>query len=147
MIRKILAATAVCLALVVGFAAPASAADLEWNVAAGNPGPPIRSACAYWPGTLTDPGYGCFTADGDILTVNDNKSDGHSIGLYWRNYTADGSIYREGACVETRGVGSWGTCNKNLPENTRVKLMACTVESSTKTKVACGNWSAFYPTS
>jgi len=141
MIRKILTAAAIGLASVLGIAAPASAADLEWNIASGNPGPPVRDACAYWPGTGQYPGYGCFTANGDIFTLFDGAADGHSIGLYWRNYAADGSIYREGACVETRGVGTWGACNKNFIENSRLKIMVCTVESATKSKYDCANWS------
>ena len=147
MIRKMLAAaTAGFLASVIGIAAPASAVDLEWNIASGDPAPPIRNACAYWPGTGQYPGYGCFTADGDIFTVFDGASDGHSIGLYWRNYAADGSVYRRGACVETRGVGTWGECNKNFIENTRLKLMVCTVESATKSQYECGNWTDYLGT-
>lgn len=139
-IHKVLAAATVGLAVAVSLAAPASAADMEWDVAtgswAGN-----NDWCASWVNPNPGPSTGCFTAAGDVFRVSDDKADGHSGAVYWQNMTANGSsVYRQGACVENRGNAHGGSCNKNFAEGTRVRIRSCTMEWATKSQYACGPW-------
>jgi hypothetical protein len=129
--------------LVISTAVPAAATNaFEWNTASGN-SDWSGFTCAHVTASQTGPGYGCFAASGDVFQVHDQTGDHHSIALYWQNWV-DGAKYRHGACVESRGAGSVGDCNKNFIEGSGIYIQACTFESATKTKLDCGEWAHTY---
>jgi hypothetical protein len=138
MIRKTLAAAGFGFAMVLATTTPAAAA------------PAVERDYANTTGSVTDPtvcvwvseddfnaGMGCFKSAGDILFAADNKSDGHSVALHWLNYQ-DGTLYRQGYCIQTHGTGAGGTCNKNFIENSSLWIQACSYEASTNREVDCG---------
>jgi len=140
MVKRFLAAIAAgVLAAVTFAAAPAQAVSLEINYTTGS-GITIELPCS----TVDDPsssltaGTGCFQSEGDIFDVEDNLADGHSVAVRWYNYY-QGSLYRQGACVESRAAGSEGICNKNFHEGSTIVFKVCLWESATDTQLGCGS--------
>jgi hypothetical protein len=139
--NKLLAAVGAGVLAAVALAAPAQAVALEINKATGTgiTISPLNCAKIY---DLNFPslyiGRVCVQPEGDILHVEDNSADGHSIALRWENYY-QGSLYRQGACVESRMAGSSGLCNKDYHEGSRLAIKACLWESATNTQLRCGS--------
>lgn len=142
-VRRVLLAVALGLASlgVPALASPAAAATTEWNTTSGNADPFLNGdLCSYDKFT---PAYACYKFVGDIWWVEDRAADGHSAAAYWQVLDTDGSVDRQGYCVETRGNGRHGNCNKNYPENRRIRFKMCTVEWGTKSAYQCySEWSS-----
>ena len=61
---------------------------------------------------------GCFQPYGDVLWLQDTRTDGHHVTLVWEDL--DGPRY--GKCIDNLGADVGTTrCNKDLPENHRIK--------------------------
>ena len=72
--------------------------------------------------------------------MSDRLADGHAGAIYWRNYYPGDTLYRNGACIERGGEGSYGVCNKNFIESSKLQFRACSVEWSTKVTYDCAAW-------
>jgi hypothetical protein len=84
---------------------------------------------------------GCFQPTGDKFWVHDYQSDGLSAALYWYNYDSAGNLYRHGACVENRGNGSMGWCNKNFREDSKIRIKLCFLDVPTGVYGDCNSLS------
>lgn len=115
----------------------------EWDTATIGAAPFLVTPCTE---LASQAAFGCFAPDGDVLRVDDEKPDGHSAAVSWNNYDSNGNLYRHGACVNRSGSGTSAICNKNFAEHTKIKIMTCTFESATKTKVECTDWSTGWTT-
>jgi hypothetical protein len=144
MIRKALSAVGIGFAMVLATTVPASAAPaIERDYAPATGSITNPTACVYVEDNDFNPGTGCFAAAGDILYAADGKSDGHSVALHWLNYR-DGSLYREGYCIQTHGKDTGGRCNKNFVEGSSLWIRACTYESGTNREVFCSSYEKTY---
>src|SRR5689334_2746681 len=117
--RKILAAAVLTVSALVPMiaASPADAAvPVESNFAvAGTPPSFSANDCTF---TLVGV-KACFEAGGDKFWVKDTLADGESAGIYWENYV-EGQFYRKGECINSLSAGTWGVCNKDFVEGSRV---------------------------
>lgn len=62
----------------------------------------------------------CYERSGDKWWVLDRDDDRKSAIVEWRNYRDD-RLYRVGRCTNSRGAGTWASCNKNYYEDSEVK--------------------------
>lgn len=138
--RKILASGVAGLLVSLAFAVPAAAVEpYEIDIATGGSGNAQGCVTVTLPGSPdVVVGSACFARDGDVFEAYDHRSDGHSVAVRWDNFV-NGTLYRHGACVEKRGAGRNGHCNKNFTEGSVLQYQACTWESGTDTAVRCGN--------
>lgn len=134
-------AASLMLSLSVGItAAPhAAAVSSEYDQATySSDGPPAgynTGAAGWWyfnGGNLGGPPVGVeyFHATGDTWWIGDNDKDGKSVALRWKNYR-NGSLYRQGVCVNSSGFGKWGHCNKDYYEDSTLRVQACLYDSDT----------------
>jgi hypothetical protein len=67
----------------------------------------------------------CWQPSDDLIWVL-NLDTPYNANVYWWNYyPTDGTVYRQGRCVNTMADGVWGYCNKNMHENSKVSFRAC----------------------
>ena len=95
-------------------AAPATAADYEYDVAT-EPIFVLDQADPKVAGSFY--GWGWFREDGDWLDTYDSSADGKSVALIWE--LADGS--RHGVCRNTSGDNKARGCNKNFVEGKTIR--------------------------
>ncbi|GAA3254328.1 hypothetical protein ACFO1B_51335 [Dactylosporangium siamense] len=111
-----LAATAGAAAsLLAPTAASAAYYGEETNYTAITSGPTGEYVCVDHTGVNV-----CFKPYGDELYVRDLRADGYAAVLEW-NMPENG---RRGSCVNNLGSGTWGLCNKDFPEFTRIYFNA-----------------------
>lgn len=72
----------------------------------------------------------CFEPYGDYFYVKDAKADSKSAAAYWVIMEGGG---RTGACINSKGAGTWVRCNKNFIENKLLSLRAGTYNGSNGT--------------
>jgi hypothetical protein len=76
---------------------------------------------ALYPRAETSFGRAGFETSGDVLRLQDYKSDGRSVGIHWKVYEG-GHVVRRGICRSTQGKGVEAACNKNFPEGLRLEI-------------------------
>ncbi|KXK58269.1 hypothetical protein AWW66_30725 [Micromonospora rosaria] len=108
-----------------------TAARYEWNNARAGV-PPAGLHCAHTTGATA-----CFVEDGDVWWVRDTATDGASAVADWVTLGDDMSVERAGACVNSLGRGSWGSCDKNYPDDAHVVWQACVYDRSADRWVRC----------
>ncbi|MBL7260289.1 hypothetical protein [Paractinoplanes lichenicola] len=146
LIRRLLTVIALtCAAVLTPMAASTASAvsAFEWDYTVNGSGIGYQN-CTFVVGSSPSNGVtGCFHPDGDKFWVEDSDRDGVSAALYWSNYNSDGSLYRHGACVEKRGVGESGWCNKNFREGTTLRIRACFYDVPTGVRGKCNSISNY----
>jgi hypothetical protein len=96
--------------LLIPAAAHADYYGYETNYVAISSGPTGDYLCVSHTGAEV-----CFTPNGDLIFVRDIKADGYAaVGEF---IVAGTNPSRSGSCVNNLGVGNWGLCNKNFPED------------------------------
>ncbi|WP_028662054.1 hypothetical protein [Saccharomonospora saliphila] len=78
----------------------------------------------------------CYQAYGDRWWIRDTAADGASAAVDWDNYR-NGSLYREGMCVNSLGQGQWGQCNKNYYEDSTLYGYPCVWDRSESDYASC----------
>ncbi|MFF3855817.1 hypothetical protein [Micromonospora sp. NPDC002575] len=77
--------------------------------------------------TAADPfsnSVACWQPYGDVLWVSNNSSLGDTpTAVWWNYYPSDSTLYRQGTCTFTSA--GWGYCNKDMHENSLIKLRIC----------------------
>ncbi|MFD6445323.1 hypothetical protein ACFWEJ_09470 [Promicromonospora sp. NPDC060204] len=117
--------------LTMVFAAPAQAVTIEYNVAVDH-----YVSC----GAVLEKswGSGCYRQDGDYFWVTDDSSDDRSTGVIWRHP----STGREGICRNKDGFlgGGVRTCNKDFPENTKIRWRIARCDGSAHSCKSLSHW-------
>ena len=137
---KIMYALSTAVTALIGIAAPgaALAADYETDYAVAGSLPNEFLTC-------DTPQRGvevCYDVSGDRWWVRDNSSDGKSAVVDWENYRG-GSLYRKGRCVNSHGVGTWASCNKNYYEDSVLYGRAGAWDRSAGDNPVFGPWIQF----
>jgi hypothetical protein len=139
-IRRIFTVIALsCAALLTPMAASSASAvnAFEWNYTVDGDVNGSEN-CASVAGGQPQSGIsGCFHPAGDQFWAHDFQRDGLSAAVYWYNYS-DGALYRHGACVEKRGSGESGWCNKNFREGSTIRFKLCFLDVPTGVEGDCG---------
>ena len=117
--------------LAMVLAAPAQAVTIEYNVA-------IDHYVSCSGGIDQTWGDGCYKRDGDYFWVTDDSSDGYSTGVIWRHPNTG----REGICRNKDGFlgGGVRTCNKDFPENTKIRYRLARCDGETYTCKSLSHW-------
>ncbi|HEX6345156.1 hypothetical protein [Umezawaea sp.] len=136
--RKIVLALSMAVAAVLGLLAPGTAMAAEYEtdyaVAGSLPLGELLACDDLRVGVQV-----CLELSGDRWWVLDNDSDGKSAVVDWENYRG-GSLYREGRCVNSHGLGVWASCNKNYYEDSTVRGRAGVWNRSTGASPDYANW-------
>lgn len=67
---------------------------------------------------------GCFKEYGDLFYVKDVNAEGRSAMIVW----TDMQGYVKAACVNSRGSGTTGKCDRNIPENIDLCIWSGNIE-------------------
>lgn len=121
---------AVLTLLTMVFAAPAQAVTVEYNVA-------VSSSLSCSIVLQKSWGSGCYRQNGDYFWVTDDSRDGYSTGVIWRHPSSG----REGICHNKAGqAGGVRTCNKDFPENTKIRWRIARCDADSYTCKHPGHW-------
>ncbi|EGJ73803.1 hypothetical protein STTU_1014 [Streptomyces sp. Tu6071] len=84
---------------------------------------------------------GCFQHNGDIIWAGDTEKDGMSaaVGVY-TDYGRPAE-----ACLDTLGVNTWATCNKDYSEKGNVRLQVWRYDGDTGKFYQPEAWSSWIP--
>ncbi|MFE3019361.1 hypothetical protein [Streptomyces sp. NPDC059256] len=141
--KRLAASLTAAFTLGVGLVATAPqalAAGYETDRAVRTSANPNYEAPGWWFQGAGPTGHGggvvAFQSNGDKWWVADTQRDGKSVAVRWKNFV-NGSLYREGVCINSNSAPSWATCNKNYREDSTIWASTCLYDGDTGTYSEC----------
>jgi hypothetical protein len=119
--RKLMLALTMAIAAAMSVLVPGTAlAAPDWEINEAVKGTPPSNELLDCADTIEVKVWVCYESHGDRWWVYDRDGDSASALVEWRNYR-NGSLYRQGRCVNGHGAGTWAYCNKNYYEDSTVR--------------------------
>ncbi|MEU8540239.1 hypothetical protein AB0C52_09645 [Streptomyces sp. NPDC048717] len=85
-------------------------------------------------------GYACFISYGDKFEVGDSKADGLRVIADWET-----DYGRSGECHHTGGSGTYGICNYDMREDSRVRFRVVLRDGATGPNASATAWTGWIP--